>query len=405
MGAKSGLTLKFLQWFIRGVQFGCAALILAVFSYFLATLHNHHLPISTKLRAVEGISGVAVLYTLAGLLLLCCVAGLAFTSAIAILFDVAFIGAFIYVAIANKNGASSCNGYVDTPFGRGNVFFILSILVELALARHHRKEKRFGPSPKNNYTSGSGKKGGFLSRILRRRGNRGTQDAALPAHTTPSQLEDYRQSNGTERTAVNSEPTVPYNKYESSQGHELNGVHHNGAHHNGGHHNGGHQNLGHQTGVNHVEPMTQQPPANYRLRATNHQLTTFEPHISPVSNHRHSQMSEAAGEDDRERLKAALWYAVGQIVDEESMRRNRNATPQFIGALTEMVWNQMENVATDLESFCNHAGRSTVTTDDVLLLARKNPDLHQIMKEFIDQAKAEKEAGKARGTVKGKGRQ
>ncbi|KAK8143164.1 hypothetical protein G3M48_007627, partial [Beauveria asiatica] len=46
-------------------------------------------------------------------------------------------------------------------------------------------------------------------------------------------------------------------------------------------------------------------------------------------------------EDDRDRLKSALWYAVGQIVDEECMRRNRNATPQFIGALTELVWTQI----------------------------------------------------------------
>lgn len=42
-----------------------------------------------------------------------------------------------------------------------------------------------------------------------------------------------------------------------------------------------------------------------------------------------------------QRLKSALWYAVGQMVDEEVMRRNRNATPQFIGALTEMVWLQI----------------------------------------------------------------
>lgn len=57
----------------------------------------------------------------------------------------------------------------------------------------------------------------------------------------------------------------------------------------------------------------------------------------------------------------------------------------------------IENVATDLESFSNHAGRSTVTTDDVLLLARKNPDLHGIMKGFVDARKAEKEAEKAKG--------
>lgn len=45
---------------------------------------------------------------------------------------------------------------------------------------------------------------------------------------------------------------------------------------------------------------------------------------------------------------------------------------------------------TDLKSFCNHAGSSTVTTDNILQLARKNQDLYE-MKEFIDRNKAEKE--------------
>ncbi|PTB62887.1 hypothetical protein BBK36DRAFT_1172177 [Trichoderma citrinoviride] len=120
-------------------------------------------------------------------------------------------------------------------------------------------------------------------------------------------------------------------------------------------------------------------------------------------------MVDTTPENDRERLKSALWYAIGQIVDEESLKRNRNATPQFIGALTEMVWAQIESVAIDLETFCNHAGRTTVTTDDVLLLARKNPDLHDIMKDFVDGLRAEKEAagagaGAGAGGKKNKGK-
>ncbi|KAJ4388720.1 MHF histone-fold complex component [Gnomoniopsis smithogilvyi] len=108
-------------------------------------------------------------------------------------------------------------------------------------------------------------------------------------------------------------------------------------------------------------------------------------------------MSDTPEEDVRERLKAALWFAVGKIVDEDSLRRNRNATPQFIGALTEMVWTQIENVALDLESFSRHAGRTTVQTDDVLLLARRNSDLHDIIKDFVDEQNAAK-------VSKGKGR-
>lgn len=242
MGAKSGVGLKFLQWIIRGIQLACAAIILGIYSYFLAALSNHNLRISNDVRAVEGISGAAVLYTLAGLLLLCCFAGRTFTSLVAIILDVAFVGAFIYVAVANRDGSGSCNGIIETPFGKGPsgetakgsggfttlpsfhtacrlqtaclavaiiaiFFFIFSILTEVALARHHRKEKRFGPSPANNYTSGYGShttgataagagagaaatSGGLFSRLFHR--NRDVDATAdenmLPKHTTPGEL-------------------------------------------------------------------------------------------------------------------------------------------------------------------------------------------------------------------------
>ena len=50
----------------------------------------------------------------------------------------------------------------------------------------------------------------------------------------------------------------------------------------------------------------------------------------------------------------------------------------------------------DLENFAKHAGRSTVTTDDVLLVTRRNDALHDIMKEFIDKEKAASGKGKRR---------
>lgn len=121
MGLKTGLALKFLQWFIRGIQFCCASIILALFSYFLAVMANHNYSIHNWIRAVEGISGIAVVYTALGLLLLCCVAGHPFTSFIAIALDICFIGGFIYIAAVNgPTGTSSCSGHVDTVFGSGN---------------------------------------------------------------------------------------------------------------------------------------------------------------------------------------------------------------------------------------------------------------------------------------------
>lgn len=44
-------------------------------------------------------------------------------------------------------------------------------------------------------------------------------------------------------------------------------------------------------------------------------------------------------------------------------------------------------VATDLESFAQHAGRSTIKTEDVMLLARRNDGLESILKQKIEELK------------------
>jgi centromere protein S len=52
-------------------------------------------------------------------------------------------------------------------------------------------------------------------------------------------------------------------------------------------------------------------------------------------------MADLDEDEVRERLKSALWYSIGKIVDQESIQRSRNATPQFIAALTDLVWHQI----------------------------------------------------------------
>lgn len=117
-------------------------------------------------------------------------------------------------------------------------------------------------------------------------------------------------------------------------------------------------------------------------------------------------------------------------MDEETLRLDTAATPQFIGAMTEMVWSQIgisfpsissfyprqflkfpilqltigiENVAQDLETFSRHAGRTTVTTDDVLLITRRNEALYGIMRDFVEKEQVAAPKGKSKA-VKGKGR-
>lgn len=121
MARGGGLALKTLQWFFRLIQFGCSIIILGIFAYFIARIADRdNLRVPTWNKAIAGISGAGALYSLIGLLLLCFIGGIAFFSAIAMLLDLLFIGAFIYVAWELRRG-DSCSGYAETPFGSGNV--------------------------------------------------------------------------------------------------------------------------------------------------------------------------------------------------------------------------------------------------------------------------------------------
>jgi hypothetical protein len=65
-------------------------------------------------------------------------------------------------------------------------FFLISILFQVLLARHHKREKRFGPSPANNYTYGTGRK--WWGRKKNNPEASGGVDT-LPTHPTPADIE------------------------------------------------------------------------------------------------------------------------------------------------------------------------------------------------------------------------
>ncbi|KAH8722905.1 kinetochore component CENP-S-domain-containing protein [Phaeosphaeriaceae sp. PMI808] len=108
-----------------------------------------------------------------------------------------------------------------------------------------------------------------------------------------------------------------------------------------------------------------------------------------------------------ERLKSALWYSIGQYVDEECLTSDMNATPQFIGALTELVYTQIANTARDLEVFAKHGGRKVVNTDDVMLLTRRNDALETMLRAELDRMRANEgreEQAKKRGRPASRGK-
>jgi len=207
--AVAGIALRTLQTLFYFLAFLTAAAVLGIYSWFLASLSHNHEHIPARYKAIEGIAGAAVLYTIFAMIFTLFLGGISVFAAIGILLDVLFIGGFIAVAWYTRGGAGKCRGHVSTPLGSGNTgtdlvnghpirticklqtaafalaiiacfLFLVCALFQMVLAANHRKEKRYGPSPSNNYKSGSGrtpfwKRGG--------RKNRTTQDAELATAT------------------------------------------------------------------------------------------------------------------------------------------------------------------------------------------------------------------------------
>lgn len=117
--AFGGAALKLLQTFLYAVEFCCAGIILGIYSYFLSVLADRDAPIYTWAKAVEGLSGAAVLYTIFAVLLTCCLGGKMFFAFLGIVFDLLFAAAFIALAVLTRDGADNCRGDVKTPLGNG----------------------------------------------------------------------------------------------------------------------------------------------------------------------------------------------------------------------------------------------------------------------------------------------
>ncbi|KAJ5924567.1 MHF histone-fold complex component [Penicillium verhagenii] len=103
------------------------------------------------------------------------------------------------------------------------------------------------------------------------------------------------------------------------------------------------------------------------------------------------QNEQESDQGQAERLKTELFECISKIVDDETLTLNVTATPQFTNALLELAWSHMESAIVDVEAFAKHAGRSTVTPADVLMLCRRNDGLNQTMKTYLEHLEKERE--------------
>lgn len=84
--------------------------------------------------------------------------------------------------------------------------------------------------------------------------------------------------------------------------------------------------------------------------------------------------SSAPGSEERD-MRAALQHAVALVcVKEEMLDDSSQMSTQAVTALSELVYQYATTcLSNDLISFSRHANRRTITAEDVLLVARKDP--------------------------------
>ncbi|XP_029005564.1 centromere protein S [Betta splendens] len=102
-------------------------------------------------------------------------------------------------------------------------------------------------------------------------------------------------------------------------------------------------------------------------------------------------------DETQQRLKAALHYTVGRMCQKLGEEHHRQFSRQVIAAIAETTFRQCDIFAKDLEAFSRHAKRSTVSAEDVKLLARRSTSLSiyiQNKSEALNQDLKKKNTGK-----------
>ncbi|KAI7830024.1 kinetochore component CENP-S-domain-containing protein [Kickxella alabastrina] len=91
---------------------------------------------------------------------------------------------------------------------------------------------------------------------------------------------------------------------------------------------------------------------------------------------------------DMNSARAAVWYAVAQLCDEDESKTGTKFSPTFVDALSHVVFSQAETMGADLECFAKHAKRAKISVDDVKLCARRNEHLLELLAGKAEPGKA-----------------
>ncbi|AWP02660.1 putative centromere protein S-like isoform 2 [Scophthalmus maximus] len=109
-------------------------------------------------------------------------------------------------------------------------------------------------------------------------------------------------------------------------------------------------------------------------------------------------------DETRQRLKAAVHFTVGRLCQKLGENHRRVFSRQAIAAIAETTFRQCDIFAKDLEAFARHAKRSTVSTEDVKLVARRSTALSIYIQNKSEELNQEQRELKKKNTGKRKSR-
>ncbi|KAJ7998455.1 hypothetical protein DPEC_G00205120 [Dallia pectoralis] len=98
-------------------------------------------------------------------------------------------------------------------------------------------------------------------------------------------------------------------------------------------------------------------------------------------------MATTMDEEERklQRLKAALHHTVGRLCQSLGENQQMEFSRQVIAAISETTFRQCDVFAKDLEDFARHAKRSTVSMEDVKLVARRSTALYDFIQRKSEE--------------------
>ncbi|XP_047438145.1 centromere protein S [Mugil cephalus] len=99
-------------------------------------------------------------------------------------------------------------------------------------------------------------------------------------------------------------------------------------------------------------------------------------------------------DETRQRLKAAVHYTVSRICQNNGESHRREFSRQVIAAIAETTFRQCDIFAKDLEAFARHAKRSTVSAEDVKLVARRSTALTNYIQNKSEELAQEQQLKK-----------